>query len=142
MRSSRRTWSRPPAGLPAWGRDSVSCPPGSRPRWQTASDTARCWLPPSSPRRWLGTGCASFFLRSTPPSRAEAVARNGLSQLLHELAPPAALGTWDPLPRSLYLWAKTVLPNYVLAAGGDRGGMANAVEGRPPFLDHHVVGGG
>lgn len=74
-----------------------------------------------------------------PHFLAEAVARNGLSQLLHELDPPAALGTWDPLPRSLYLWAKTVLPNYVLAAGGDRVEMANAVEGRPPFLDHQVV---
>lgn len=74
-----------------------------------------------------------------PAFLAEAAAQDGPGLLVRELDPPAALETWDPLPRSLYLWAKTVLPNYILAAGGDRVEMANSVEGRPPFLDHEVV---
>ncbi len=41
--------------------------------------------------------------------------------------------------QSLYLWAKTFLPNYVLATLGDRMEMAHAVEGRVPFLDHEVA---
>lgn len=45
----------------------------------------------------------------------------------------------DPLHQSLYLWAKTSLPTYILTMLGDRMEMAHSVEGRVPFLDHHVV---
>jgi asparagine synthase (glutamine-hydrolysing) len=45
----------------------------------------------------------------------------------------------DPVNQSLYLWAKTALPNYILSNLGDRMEMAHSVEGRLPFLDHHVV---
>ena len=42
-----------------------------------------------------------------------------------------------PLNQSLYLWAKTVFPNYILTMLGDRMEMAHSIEGRVPFLDHH-----
>jgi len=45
----------------------------------------------------------------------------------------------DPVHQSLYLWSKTMLPNYILTMLGDRMEMAHSVEGRVPFLDHHVV---
>jgi len=45
----------------------------------------------------------------------------------------------DPVHQSLYLWAKTMLPNYILTVLGDRMEMAHSIEGRVPFLDHHVV---
>jgi asparagine synthase (glutamine-hydrolysing) len=45
----------------------------------------------------------------------------------------------DPVHQSLYLWAKTLLPTYILTVLGDRMEMAHSVEGRVPFLDHHVV---
>jgi asparagine synthase (glutamine-hydrolysing) len=41
--------------------------------------------------------------------------------------------------QSLYTWSKTLLPNYILNVLGDRMEMAHSVEGRVPFLDHHVV---
>lgn len=41
--------------------------------------------------------------------------------------------------QSLYLWAKSLLPNYILTMLGDRMEMAHSIEGRVPFLDHHVV---
>jgi len=44
-----------------------------------------------------------------------------------------------PVRQSMYLWAKSVLPNYILSVLGDRMEMAHSVEGRLPFLDHHVV---
>lgn len=45
----------------------------------------------------------------------------------------------DPVHQSLYLWSKTLLPGYILNVLGDRMEMAHSVEGRLPFLDHHVV---
>ena len=44
-----------------------------------------------------------------------------------------------PVNQALYLWAKTVLPGYILTVLGDRMEMAHSVEGRVPFLDHQVV---
>jgi asparagine synthase (glutamine-hydrolysing) len=44
-----------------------------------------------------------------------------------------------PVNQALYLWAKTILPGYILTVLGDRMEMAHSVEGRVPFLDHEVV---
>jgi asparagine synthase (glutamine-hydrolysing) len=47
-----------------------------------------------------------------------------------------------PLPsvlRSAYLWTKLCLANYILKVLGDGTEMANSVEGRVPFLDHHFA---
>jgi asparagine synthase (glutamine-hydrolysing) len=41
--------------------------------------------------------------------------------------------------QSLYIWGKTMLPNYILSNLGDRMEMAHSVEGRLPFLDHVVA---
>ena len=40
---------------------------------------------------------------------------------------------------ALYLWAKTALPHYILSNLGDRMEMGHSVEGRVPFMDHHVA---
>ncbi len=45
----------------------------------------------------------------------------------------------DPVNQSLYVWSKVVLPNYILTILGDRMEMAHSIEGRLPFLDHHLV---
>jgi asparagine synthase (glutamine-hydrolysing) len=45
----------------------------------------------------------------------------------------------DPVHQSLYLWAKTALPDYILTVLGDRMEMAHSIEGRVAFLDHHVA---
>jgi asparagine synthase (glutamine-hydrolysing) len=45
----------------------------------------------------------------------------------------------DPLNQALYLWAKIHLPNFILTFLSDRMEMAHSIEGRVPFLDHHVA---
>lgn len=59
--------------------------------------------------------------------------------LLNDLDVRGQLTGRDPVNQSLYLWSKTLLPNYILTMLGDRMEMAHSVEGRVPFLDHRVV---
>jgi asparagine synthase (glutamine-hydrolysing) len=40
---------------------------------------------------------------------------------------------------ALYMWAKTVLPHYILSNLGDRMEMGHSIEGRVPFMDHTVA---
>jgi asparagine synthase (glutamine-hydrolysing) len=59
--------------------------------------------------------------------------------LLSDLDVRGQLAGRDPVHQSLYLWSKTLLPNYILTMLGDRMEMAHSIEGRVPFLDHHLV---
>jgi len=65
--------------------------------------------------------------------------RDSYAALLNEIDVRGQLGGRDPVHQSLYLWSKTALPAYILTTLGDRMEMAHSVEGRVPFLDHHVV---
>jgi asparagine synthase (glutamine-hydrolysing) len=75
---------------------------------------------------------AADFLQS-------AGSRESYGALLNELDIRGQLGGRDPVNQSLYLWSKTLLPSYILTTLGDRMEMAHSIEGRVPFLDHHVV---
>ncbi|NHC33454.1 asparagine synthase (glutamine-hydrolyzing) [Scytonema millei VB511283] len=44
-----------------------------------------------------------------------------------------------PLDKVQYIWIKTQFESQVLGWAGDRVDMANSMEARPPFLDHHLV---
>jgi|SRR5579859_1144366 len=59
--------------------------------------------------------------------------------LLNEIDIRGQLAGRDPLHQALYMWSKTVLPGYILTMLGDRMEMAHSIEGRVPFLDHHLV---
>jgi len=71
--------------------------------------------------------------------KARFAGRDSARLFLDSLDVPAVLRGRDPLNKSLFVWAKSVLPNYILNLLGDRMEMAHSVEGRVPFLDHHVV---
>ncbi len=43
------------------------------------------------------------------------------------------------LNKTLYLWTKTMLPNVLLTALGDRMEMSHSIEARLPFLDHKLA---
>jgi asparagine synthase (glutamine-hydrolysing) len=44
-----------------------------------------------------------------------------------------------PLDIAQYVWMKTMLEGQILTWGGDRVDMANSMEARPAFLDHHLA---
>lgn len=70
---------------------------------------------------------------------AEFAGRDSFRVLMNCLDVERQLKGRAVLNQSLYVWGKTMLPNYVLTNLGDRMEMAHSVEGRLPFLDHHVV---
>jgi asparagine synthase (glutamine-hydrolysing) len=51
---------------------------------------------------------------------------------------PEQFGRWSPLNQAAFLEMSLLLPAYLLSSQGDRMGMAHAVEGRFPFLDHRL----
>src|SRR5262249_43964615 len=71
------------------------------------------------------------------PEIREAAAQN-FDQLLEEQLHPG-FRKWDPLARAQFLEIKIFLSQYLLSSQGDRMAMANAVEGRYPFLDFRMV---
>jgi asparagine synthase (glutamine-hydrolysing) len=65
--------------------------------------------------------------------------RDSIRLFLDGLDLQGVLSGRDPLNKSLFVWAKSFLPNYILNLLGDRMEMAHSIEGRVPFLDHQVV---
>jgi asparagine synthase (glutamine-hydrolysing) len=75
-----------------------------------------------------------FYALLSPPYR-DAVTFDGICEaFIDQFDVSGQLQGRHPLQQSMYLWMKSVLPNYTLCA--DRLDMANGIETRPPFLDH------
>jgi asparagine synthase (glutamine-hydrolysing) len=93
---------------------------------------------PSQLETWkqIGTGLLSVVNDDFRCSFAD---RDTYRMLMNHLDVERQLAGRDVVNQSLYVWAKTMLPNYILSNLGDRMEMAHSVEGRLPFLDHHVV---
>ncbi|WP_182871299.1 asparagine synthase (glutamine-hydrolyzing) [Stieleria mannarensis] len=102
------------------------------PAWQDLCGFTPSWIQP-----WMLT------LRA-----ARAVLSDDLIDLLETYDPIAEVAAAiDPdqvrgrhrLDISQYTWSKTMLEGQILTWGGDRMDMANSMEARPAFLDHHVA---
>ncbi len=85
--------------------------------------------------RWQLTSRLKLFFSDA--LRAELGSYDAYGELLSDL--PKAYTTWNRFCHAQYLEANYLLPGYILSSQGDRVGMAHAVEGRFPFLDHRVV---
>ncbi|MDE2119422.1 MAG: asparagine synthase (glutamine-hydrolyzing) [Betaproteobacteria bacterium] len=90
---------------------------GHMPRWST---TQRTW---------------QLF---SPELRESLRDRDVAGELARRL--PPAFADWGPLQQDQYIEASTLLSGYLLSTQGDRMAMAHSVEGRFPFLDHHLMG--
>ncbi len=92
---------------------------------------------PSCLQPWLA--CADYV---------PALLNESISQDLSSYSPGAAIAaTLDEeqlkgrhaLDKAQYVWCKTMLEGQILTWGGDRVDMANSMEARPAFLDHHLA---
>jgi asparagine synthase (glutamine-hydrolysing) len=93
---------------------------------------------PSNLQAWAQIG--SGLLRAVDDDVLRSFARRDTYRILMTyLDVEGRLAGRHPVNQSLYIWGKTMLPNYILSNLGDRMEMAHSVEGRLPFLDHHVV---
>ncbi len=60
-------------------------------------------------------------------------------QAIAETFDPRQIEGRHPLDKAQYTWSKTMLEGQILNWGGDRVDMANSMESRPAFLDHHLA---
>lgn len=56
-----------------------------------------------------------------------------------ETLDPSKIEGRHPLDKVQYTWSRTMLEGQILNWGGDRVDMANSMESRPAFLDHHLA---
>jgi len=104
---------------------------------EDAALTAKIGFTPSCLQPWLATS-----------QRVPELLHPDLRASLKNYSPGAAIAqTFNadalkgrhPLDRAQYVWIKTMLEGQILTWGGDRVDMANSMEARPPFLDHHLA---
>lgn len=96
-----------------------------------------CGFTPACLQPWLATGL-----------RVPTVLSGDLRSALSGYSPGSAIAARlnpeqirdrHPLDKAQYVWIKTQLEGQILTWGGDRVDMANSMEARPAFLDHHLA---
>jgi asparagine synthase (glutamine-hydrolysing) len=85
--------------------------------------------------RWANTAPVAHFL--TERAAAGHPAGPAEQRLLNSL--PDDFPSWGTVARAQYVEMNTFLSGYLLCSQGDRMLMGNSVEGRFPFLDHHLA---
>ncbi|MGH3897711.1 MAG: asparagine synthase (glutamine-hydrolyzing) [Pseudonocardiaceae bacterium] len=95
------------------------------------------WIP--SAIEVFSTHAAKMYPFLTDAYREAALRTDPYTELLDTLDVPGRLAGRDPVNQALYIWIRTVLPTFILTVVGDRMEMAHSVEGRVPFLDHHLA---
>ncbi|MGD2166511.1 MAG: asparagine synthase (glutamine-hydrolyzing) [Gammaproteobacteria bacterium] len=98
---------------------------------------AKVGFTPSCLQPWLAAGQRVPGLLH-PEIRRELTGYEPGRAIASELNGDALQGR-HPLDRAQYVWIKTMLEGQILTWGGDRVDMANSMEARPAFLDHHLA---
>jgi len=104
-----------------------------RPAAEVASAFGGVYPPWYSVWTALGMDREQLLSPGGRPARPIEVAPEGFASLL-----PEGIEDMHPLDAGLALELETRLPAWILTIG-DRSSMANAVEARPPLLDHEIV---
>lgn len=92
---------------------------------------------PSCVQPWLS--CSSVALPLMSDAMREQVEHYDPSSAIAATLDESMLEGRHPLDRAQYVWIKTMLEGQILTWGGDRVDMANSMEARPAFLDHHLA---
>ncbi|TDO12467.1 asparagine synthase (glutamine-hydrolysing) [Mycobacterium sp. BK086] len=95
------------------------------------------WLPATLNISAAQTNSVAPLFRDDLP--AWALGYQPLVSALDRLPLAQQIAGRDRLNQMLYVNAKTVMPNFILNYLADRMEMAHSIEGRVPFLDHHVA---
>jgi asparagine synthase (glutamine-hydrolysing) len=102
------------------------------PAWEALCGFTPSWLQP-----WL------FTLERVRPLLSDEVRRDlegydPAAEICARIDHAKVVGR-HPLDIVQYCWSKTMLEGQILTWGGDRVDMANSMESRPAFLDHHLA---
>ncbi|WP_287830889.1 asparagine synthase (glutamine-hydrolyzing) [Idiomarina sp.] len=92
---------------------------------------------PSCVQPWLS--CSSVAKPLINKSLQQQLKDYDPGQAIADTLDEAYLTGRHPLDRAQYVWIKTMLEGQILTWGGDRVDMANSMEARPAFLDHHLA---
>jgi asparagine synthase (glutamine-hydrolysing) len=92
---------------------------------------------PSCLQPWLAAATHSEAL--IHPDLRSTISGYEPGHAIAEQFDPAMIEGRHPLDKAQYVWIKTMLEGQILTWGGDRVDMANSMEARPPFLDHHLA---
>lgn len=98
---------------------------------------ALCGFTPSSLQPWLAA--AQRVLPLIHPDLKGEVKNYRPGEAIAAQLDADRIRSRHPLDISQYVWIKTMLEGQILTWGGDRVDMANSMEARPAFLDHHLA---
>jgi len=104
----------------------------THPAWESL-----CGFTPSWNQSWIATLGLARPLLSRDAS-AELEGYDPVAAIVETIDPAMVRGR-HALDIAQYTWSKTMLEGQILNWGGDRVDMANSMESRPAFLDHHVA---
>lgn len=151
------------AGYPAFRKDMFlhgldHLPEGERKEWQALLEknnklfkgamlareeyvspafNAKMGFTPSCVQPWLS--CSNVALPLLAEQHRQAVDGYDPGAAIAATLDETMLAGRHPLDRAQYVWIKTMLEGQILTWGGDRVDMANSMEARPAFLDHHLA---
>ena len=92
---------------------------------------------PSCLQPWLA--CAPLVPDLLADEHRQALVEYSPGKAIAEQLNPQQLEGRHALDKAQYVWIKTMLEGQILTWGGDRVDMANSMEARPAFLDHHLA---
>ena len=92
---------------------------------------------PSCLQPWLA--CAPLVPDLLADEHRQALVEYSPGKAIAEQLNPQQLDGRHALDKAQYVWIKTMLEGQILTWGGDRVDMANSMEARPAFLDHHLA---
>ena len=99
--------------------------------------TALCGFTPSCLQPWLNA--SRHVLPLLSPEWQRRLSDYSPGSAIAEALDEAQIHGRHPLDIAQYVWIKTMLEGQILTWGGDRVDMANSMEARPAFLDHHLA---